>query len=264
MTDKTRTIIDIKGTYTIPYIDSETGTIIAAIGDSITEGYHGYGFQRECLDLKASDFPVAAVSKDGRNFPQFSPTTHIHKPSVNCMQSWMTRLNDLLTEHYKSPFFIANEGWGGANAGQYQRMVRNDENWRNRISDLKPNMWLVHLGVNDERLGVPVELFYENMTELLELLIKDFNAQPETIYLARPCYDYNANFDLMEGYLEKIKLLIRDFGINKGPDFYAAFSVDKEKWYGDDPVHPNAPGTDYMAELWFETIINTNLKRKSK
>jgi len=29
---------------------------------------------RECLALKAADFPADAVSKDGRNFPQFAPT----------------------------------------------------------------------------------------------------------------------------------------------------------------------------------------------
>ncbi len=53
------------------------GTVLAAIGDSITEGGLGRAFWRDNLDLKADMFPSDAVSKDGRNFPQFSPTTGV-------------------------------------------------------------------------------------------------------------------------------------------------------------------------------------------
>ena len=304
--DITRTVTDHKGTYSIPFIQSENileveseslvrmkrgaaehtcrrtgnisyyenlspgeysleaggkeyypvgiGTIVAAIGDSITEGYHSRGFKCSNLNLKKDDFPEDAVSKDGRNFPQYSPTAGIHKPDVNCMQSWMSGLNDLLTRHFQQPFFIANEGWGGYTSGQYLHMVRTDGNWQKRIFDLKPNMWLIHLGVNDEREGVPVESFYENMSQLLSILTNEFAAVPRTIRLARPCYDYLADFGLMKGYLEKIKILTEKFGISEGPDFYKAYSVDKEKWYGDDPVHPNLAGMRYMAELWFDNI----------
>jgi len=85
------------------------GTVIGAIGDSITEGYHGKGYWRDNLDLTAADFPSESVSKDGRNFPQFSPTTHVHRPKINCYVSWMPRLNDLLSAQWQHPVFIANE-----------------------------------------------------------------------------------------------------------------------------------------------------------
>ena len=39
------------------------GTVIGAIGDSITEGYHGKGYWRDNLDLSAADFPSESVSR---------------------------------------------------------------------------------------------------------------------------------------------------------------------------------------------------------
>ncbi len=82
----------MEGSYTIPYIRSDrdgyrgegTGTVIAALGDSITEGYWGERFWRDLLDLTADLFPPDSVSRDGRNFPQYAPTAKRHAPTVNC------------------------------------------------------------------------------------------------------------------------------------------------------------------------------------
>jgi len=46
------------------------GTVIAALGDSITEGYYGECFVQS-PPLHAGQFPKDAVSRDGRNFPQW-------------------------------------------------------------------------------------------------------------------------------------------------------------------------------------------------
>ena len=90
---------------------------------------------RASLDLTASDFPDEAVSADGRNFPRFAPTTAVHKPEVNCFQSWMTRLNDRLAKAWEQPVFIANEGWGGHDSAQYLAVMRgNRGGWRDRWS----------------------------------------------------------------------------------------------------------------------------------
>ena len=234
------------------------GTVIAALGDSITEGYHGHCFYRPNLELSAADFPASAASRDKRNFPQFSPTAHIFKPQVNCQQSWMTDLNDLLTAHFNQPFFIANEGWGGATSAKYLELAKANENWRERMHKLKPSMWLLHLGVNDERLGMTVADFYDNMNRLIELLIEDFDASPEQILLARTSYDYEANRELLDGYLVKIDELIAQHGLKPGPDFFKAYSTGREKWYGEDQAHPNIAGMEYMAELWSEAIIKAN------
>lgn len=234
------------------------GTILAALGNSLTEGYHGHGFRRENLDLSAADFPADAVSLDGRNFPQFAPTTAVHKPEVNCFQSWMTRLNDGLTEAWQQPVFIANEGWGGYTSGQYLEMMRgNHGGWRDRMELLRPNVWLIHLGVNDERHQVSPESFAANMEEMIQLLMTNFKATPETIFVARPSYDYAPDAEaILSRYIARIDLLVAELGLQSGPDFFAAFARDKDKWYGADPVHPNPEGMDYMADLWLDALLD--------
>ncbi|MFZ2657777.1 MAG: hypothetical protein WAX69_22780 [Victivallales bacterium] len=44
----------------------------------------------------------------------------------NCTQSWMTSLNDGLTDTRQQPVFIANEGWGDSTCGSYMEMIQND------------------------------------------------------------------------------------------------------------------------------------------
>jgi len=96
------------------------GLVVCAIGDSITEGYWSRAFQRDIEHLSYRDFPPETVSKDGRNFPQYGPTMHIHHPEkMNCFESWMTALNDSLAQSLQQPVFIANEGIGGITAEGY-------------------------------------------------------------------------------------------------------------------------------------------------
>ena len=226
------------------------GTVIAALGDSITEGYYGHGFARG-EDLTAADFPAEAVSRDGRNFPQFSPTTAWHLPEVNCFQSWMTDLNDLLSEAWRQPVFIANEGWGGYTTEAYLNLMRTDTNWQARMRLLKPTVWLIHLGVNDERAHVPAETVAANLGAMVDLLVAECGAQPERILIAKPCYDYAEGAEpILRGYCAAIEGLIAERGLQAGPDFLTAYATEQERWYGADPVHPNIAGMGRMAELW--------------
>ncbi len=238
------------------YAKIGVGCVLGAIGDSLTEGYHGQGFMRESLDLKAADFPADAVSKDGRNFPQFSPTTFQHKPSVNCFQSWMTSLNNRLAESWKMPVFIANEGWGGFTSANYLAAMRgNAGGWQDRMRLLKPSVWLIHLGVNDERQKVSAEQFAANMRAIIGILRADYQADPSQIYLAYPSYDYASGAEeVLRSYIVEIDRIIAELGVRKGPDFFEAFSKDKTKWYGTDPVHPGVEGVELMAELWAKTL----------
>lgn len=231
------------------------GTVIAALGDSITEGYHSHFFWRDNLDLNAASFPAEAVSKDGRNFPQYTPTTAWHRPEVNCFQSWMTLLNDLLTAQWQRPVFIANEGIGGITTTAYLNMIKNDAAWQARMRLLAPTVWLIHLGVNDERAKTPAATVAANLSAITDLLIADYRATPDHIFLARPCYDYAPDAaPILQGYIAEIDKLIEQRGLKRGPDFFKAFSVDRQKWYGTDPVHPNIEGMDYMARLWAEAL----------
>lgn len=231
------------------------GTVIAALGDSITEGYFGNGFQRGD-DLSWQDFPPEAVSADRRNFPQFSPTTAWHLPQVNCFQSWMTDLNNLLSASWGRPVFIANEGWGGYTTADYLKLMRTDTNWEARIRLLQPTVWLIHLGINDERAQVSADRFEATLAEIVRVLLETYGAAPDKVFVARPAYDYAEGAEsILRGYCERVDALVARLGLSPGPDFFAAFSHDRERWYGEDPVHPNSDGMIRMAGLWAEAIL---------
>lgn len=232
------------------------GTVIAAIGDSITEGYHGHGFFHDPPDLRAGMFPPEAVSRDGRNFPQFSPTTWHHKPSVNCFQSWMTDLNDTLAGQWSYPVFIANEGWGGITSGAYLNTIRQDSGWQARMKLLRPELWLIHLGVNDERHKVAPADFAANMEQIILTLMEDYGARRDCVFICRPCYDYAPGAEeILRAYMTEIDLLIAQHAVQRGPDFFAAYATDRERLYGTDPVHPNIAGMQLMARLWADAIF---------
>ena len=232
------------------------GTVIAALGDSLTEGYHGRGYMRDELDLRAEYFPDTSVSKDRRNYPQFAPTTAIHKPSVNCFQSFMPRLNDGLSESWRHPVFIGNEGWGGYTTRQYLEMMTSGHHgWRERMFLLKPTVWLVHLGVNDERQHISPDEFYRNYLGIIEILCRDFGAATDNIHIAYPSFDYwPGAIELLRKYIDCIDVLIERCDVRRGPDFFSAFAKDRQKWYGDDPVHPRQSGMDRMADMWLEAL----------
>lgn len=232
------------------------GTVLCAIGDSITEGYHGHWFWRDDLNLNAAVFPPEAVSHDGRNFPQYSPTTSYHRPEVNCFQSWMTDLNNSLSAAWGQPVYVANEGVGGITSGAYLSTVRGDTGWQHRMALLRPTVWLIHLGVNDERHNVTPADYAANMSALVEELVTRYQARRERILIARPCYDYaHGMADVEAQYIRELDKLIPALRVSPGPDFFAAYGVDKARWYGADPVHPNIPGMEYMARLWHEALL---------
>jgi lysophospholipase L1-like esterase len=227
------------------------GVVIAALGDSITEGYLGHGFKRKDLNLSADRFPPESVSKDGRNFPQFAPTTTQYLPNVNCFESWMTALNDRLAATWRQPVFIANEGWGGITTGRYLAMMRQDAGWKKRMRRVQPQLWLIHLGVNDERAHLGAAEVRANLAGMVDELVKNYQAKPAHIFLAAPCYDYFPGAaEILAVYAREIAGLIEQRGLGRGPDFYAAYAQDKRRWYGSDPVHPNVDGMVRMAELW--------------
>ena len=232
------------------------GLVVAAIGDSLTEGYWSRGYARGA-DLDAGQFPPESVSRDGRNFPQHSPTTHRHSPGTTCFESWMTDLNNRLADALGHPVFIANEGWGGATTTSYFEMMRSDAGWGARVRDLRPSLWLIHLGVNDERGQVAPSAFAAGLASIIRALADDFGASPSRILVARPSYDYWPGApERLAAYVAEIDRLRSGLGVRAGPDFYAAFARDKDRWYGADPVHPNVAGMGYMAELWSDAILS--------
>jgi lysophospholipase L1-like esterase len=234
------------------------GTVIAALGDSITEGYWSRGYKKDPTCLMPDLFPIESVSRDARNFPQHAPTTSVHAPGISCFESWMTRLNDHLSAAWNSPVFIANEGWGGYTTADYLRLMDTDRQWQERLRTLAPQIWLIHLGVNDERAHRPAADFGADLRRMVTRLIGNYNADPRRIFIARPCYDYwEQAEEYLSAYIREIERIRTDFGLPEGPDFYAAYAVEKERWYGADPVHPNVAGMDYMADLWARALLRS-------
>jgi lysophospholipase L1-like esterase len=231
------------------------GTVIAALGDSITEGYHSRGFHHDSLDLTPAMFPAEVVSRDKRNYPQFAPTTAHHRPDINCFTSWMPRLNDLLAEKWREPVFIANEGWGGITTGRYLQMMKTDASWQNRMRLLRPGVWLIHLGVNDGRANLGADEVTRNLAAIVDILVKEYAATPSRIFVASPSYDYAPGAaDRLAEYRTAIGKLVAEKGLKSGPDFFTAYATDRPRYYGTDPVHPNAEGVELMARLWAEAL----------
>jgi hypothetical protein len=231
------------------------GTIFAALGDSITEGYYGWSFAKTG-NLLGGDFPPDAVSRDGRNFPQLGPTTLGNCSQWKCMQSWMTDLNDLLSAALARPVFIANEGWGGYKTSDYLKLMREEGNWQQRMAFLKPSAWLIHLGVNDERAFRSAEEVAKDLEAIIDLLCNRYQARPEAIFLAKPCYDFaQGAAAILSSYCRVIDDVIGRHGLSRGPDFFDAYSRDRQRLYGDDPVHPNVEGMKLMAWLWAQAIL---------
>ena len=241
------------------------GVVVAALGDSITEGYWGRRTKVDLDGLTADRFPTSMVSRDGRNFPQFSPTALRYAPDCNVQQSWLTELNDQLSASLGYPVFFANEGWGGITTGQYLSLMKTNANWQARMRLLKPSFWLIHLGVNDERGKVPTQQVADNLSAMVRILCQQYGAAPRRILVAKPCYDYAEGAEpILKSYCKRIDELVEKEGLSPGPDFYTAYARDRRKWYGADPVHPNVAGMTRMAELWYQAILSALPKDEKK
>lgn len=133
--------------------------------------------------------------------------------------------------------------------------METDGQWAARLRRLAPQVWLIHLGVNDERAHRPAAEFGADLRRMVERLCRDGKADPKRIYVARPCYDYwERAEEFLTAYIAEIDRIRADYGMPEGPDFYAAYATDRARWYGADPVHPNPEGMARMADLWAQRL----------
>jgi lysophospholipase L1-like esterase len=95
-----------------------------------------------------------------------------------------------------------------------------------------------------------------NLAAMIDILVKEYQAKPANVFLCLPSYDYAKGAEvILRSYIVEIDGLIKARGLSRGPDFFAAFSRDKQLWYGKDPVHPNVDGMARMARLWHEALV---------
>ena len=128
---------------------------------------------------------------------------------------------------------------------------------------LAPNIWLLHLGVNDGRAGIPPAAFRADMAGLVRALVRSFGASPGRIFVAKPSYDAFPGAErLLAAYREEIDRLVAGMSLRPGPDFGAAYAAGRRRWYGTDPVHPNVRGMARMARLWCAAVAPRTPQRE--
>ncbi len=243
------------------------GDIITAIGDSLTEGFYGVGVDASSITNWFETSPTL-VSSDQRNFPQFGPRGDIKNFPFHYKKSWMPELNDLLSQRLGYPVFIINEGSGGITAQSYLNLMATPA-WEQRQLNLKPNRWLIHLGVNDALGKTPLETYLSNMRLLVDRLKEKYGATSERIFIAKPSYVHMPNTPetdkLMQKYHVGLDLMTARNCLSLGPDFYKFFKKNYQAYYqqpasvfppsgGLDFVHPNVSGISKMAELWANEV----------
>jgi len=134
-------------------------------------------------------------------------------------------------------------------------MMQSDKGWQERMRLLKPNVWLIHLGVNDERAKLPAAEVAATLSAMVDILRTEYGADPANIYVATPSYDYAPGAaEILAAYAQEIGRLIAEKGLRRGPDFFTAYEGKKAEYYGNDPVHPNAAGVELMARLWAKAL----------
>ena len=239
------------------YHDSRTdvgiGDIIAVIGDSVVEGLGGTvddGVVTNWLDADAG-----TVSADNRNFPQHGIVTGTYN------ESFLTDLNDKLANYYGYPVFLMNEGRGSIGARSYEASVMSVA-WRNRETALAANKWLIALGINDSRVSISAADFEIDMTDFISMLMTDFGATADNIWLSYPSYDFGMglepfyiNFSTYGTAYQNIREAL---GLQGGPDLFNVMKYYQADEYSDN-VHPNALGDVRLAKLWFLSMIKPTL-----
>jgi len=130
------------------------------------------------------------------------------------------------------------------------------DGWRDRMRLLKPSVWLIHLGVNDELQKFSAELFAAIMREISAFCAQTTGQiRHRFILLIRAMTTPPGAESVLRSYIVEIDRMIAELGVRKGPNFSTTFSTDKAKWYGSDPVHPSVEGVELMAELWAKTLV---------
>lgn len=213
------------------------GDIIVAIGDSITEGFNGVILED---DPYKTWLDAGLKSRDNRNYPQCG-SARPNKNKSTQQVSQHLKLNDSLAMGYGYPVFILNQGRSGITTTGYLEFMKT-ATWNKPNELLKPNKWIIHLGVND-RVGS--DQARESLDNIVQTLINDNQAQPKDIYLSTPLIGQD-----WPTYIDKV---IADNKISVGPDFNTLVKNYPE--FMSDTVHPNEVGQEAMADMWATAMI---------
>jgi titin len=211
------------------------GDIYGAIGDSITNGNQGTGYSPG-IDMTSGevDWTGAQVkSNDNRNYPVCQDS----------MPDSRIELNNNLENALGYPVFILNLGQTNVTSSLYISSLMQTSWWQNNVNTIKPNKWLIHLGVNDNLYGVPKADWQSNIQWIINTLNATYNAQ--SIFLATP-----ATGTGWDSYVSS--LVSGNADVILGPNFNTFYTNYPSLKY--DSFHPNDAGQIHMGYLWANSI----------
>jgi lysophospholipase L1-like esterase len=218
------------------------GEIVAALGDSTTSGYgpQPMPFFHDWVSARDAGAPVSA---DGRNYPQ--PGGGVNP---GAQPSFAVQLGEMLTQLRGHPVFVINEGWSGTTADAYLHITTSNY-LKNQLSIVRPQEWLINLGVNDALVRRPAPEFGQMMRTLVSNIETQFGAQAAQIHVACPSYASQWDrYQLEAKYMGEVNALRVQRGLGPGPDLFWDFRNHPD-WI-QDTVHPSHTGYLATAEHW--------------
>jgi lysophospholipase L1-like esterase len=239
------------------------GDIVAALGDSTTEGLGNGPWQPADLQLLGAfpNWTVAArtlagshpdwLTSDGRNFPQAGATL---RPASR--PSFTVGLARLLAAQRGHPVLVLNEGWSGTTSDGYMK-ISTSAYFASLVGATHPNAWLVNLGANDPLMHRTAIEYQARLQSLVDNLEKLHGAPRASIHIACPSYaTETARQQAEASYLTGINQLRSTDQLGAGPDFFGYFRAHPADIA--DAVHPNTAGYEAMALLWAAALGGVN------
>jgi lysophospholipase L1-like esterase len=223
------------------------GDIVAAMGDSTTEGYGAKSLPLLPDWLAARKVAGAFVTPDARNFPQQGGGV---MPGTS--PSFTTSLGQRLADLRGHPVLVLNEGWSGSTADAFTHVTESPY-LRTQFDVVRPNIFLINLGVNDALVGRSPGEYAARMNVVVSSLMSAYAAAPADIHVACPSWAaQQPRNTLEEAYMPAINSLRASKGLGAAPNFFTYFR-DHRGELGD-AVHPNLPGYIATAALWADAL----------
>jgi len=231
------------------------GDVIAALGDSTTEGLGEGPWQAGHQELLGffPDWLTARrglqaarpdwISSDGRNFPQAGLTMH---PASR--PSFTIELARQLAAKRGHPVLVLNDGWSGTTSDGYMR-ISTSVYFARQMAVTSPNAWLINLGANDPLVNRSPAEYAERLQSLVDNLEKLYGALAQAIHVACPIFATQPARNQAEAqYLPEVDRLRVRANLGPAPNFFAFYRDHPETVA--DAVHPNFAGYSAMAQLW--------------
>jgi lysophospholipase L1-like esterase len=234
------------------------GDIVAALGDSTTEGLGEGPWQGADQQLLAGAYPdwTAAsarlagthpdwITADSRTFPQ-------NGPNVGPRPSFIAELARTLTAQTGHPVLVINDGWSGTTADAYLH-ISTSTVFADQMNRTKPDAWVMNLGVNDALVKRSPADYIARLQGIVTNLETQFGATPDQVHVACPSYAKQPERNALESqYLGPIDQLRAQDKLGAAPNFFSAFR-DNQGLIADE-VHPNFAGYAAMGQLWAAAI----------